>query len=280
VGRLRLVGLLAIVVAVALASTASAQHMTAPVTNPFAGLWDTTLSQGATGTVTFKVVGATAGQSALRSIGGQPCAQPTVYYEADYTDTAPDTGTMVACSSGSSRLAGRYRNANTQISYPGGSLSIALDSTGKNFSGYFTADDPTFAGEQFPYSGVFVKHVTGDGCCPTSAGGSGPTTAPTAKAPFGTPVSIAYRLGGIVQVASPTLPAATTEVDLNEQVTDAEIDQFIAVLKMALAAYNRQRTIDALTAYCLIFVPNGPFPAGECPTPTTPTIAASSPGSY
>jgi hypothetical protein len=262
VGRLRPTGVLAILVAaVTLASTASAKHTATHATNPFAGLWDTTLSQGVTGTVTFKVVGAAAGQSALRSIGGQPCAQPTVYYEADYTDTAPDTGRMVACGSGSA-LAGRYRNASTQLSYPGGSLSIKLDASGKDFSGYFTADDPTFAGEQFPYSGTFVKHVSGDGCCPAPAGGSGPTTAPTAKVPFGTPVSIAYRLGGIVQVPSPTLPAATTEVDLNEQITDAEIDQFIAVLKMAVAAYNRRRTIDALTAYCLIFVPNGPSQLG------------------
>ncbi|HEX3453143.1 MAG TPA: hypothetical protein VHS03_00845, partial [Gaiellaceae bacterium] len=104
---------------------------------------------------------------------------------------------------------------------------------------------------------------------PDICGRSGPTTAPTAKAPFGTPVSIAYRLGGIVQVPSPTLPAATTEVDLSEQITDAEIDQFIAVLKMALAAYNRKRTIDALTAYCLIFVPNGPSQLGVPNTDNT-----------
>ena len=90
---------------------------------------------------------------------------------------------------------------------------------------------------------------------PGADGRTGPKTAPTGKVPFGTPVTIGYRLGGFVTVPSPALPGATTEVDLDAEVTDADIDRFIAVLKMAVAAYNRRKAIEALVNYCLVFVP-------------------------
>ena len=163
--RLRLAGLLPIFMACA-ALTASVGRA---AENPFSGLWNTTLSAGVTGTVTFRVISSADGVAALRSMGGQPCTGATVYYHGDYTDTAPDTGTMTACISPSGTLVGRYRNGNTKLPYPGGSFSITIDSSGKSFSGFFTADDPAFSGTTFPYNGTFVKHVPGDGCCPGSS---------------------------------------------------------------------------------------------------------------
>ena len=125
-------------------------------------LWNTTLSRGVTGTVTFRVIGAADGAPALKAMGGQPCPQPTVYYHGDYTDTAPDTGTMTVCAS-AGRFVGRYRNDNTSLAYPGGSLVVGLDSSGKRFQALLPADDPAFSGMQFPYAGTFVKPVQDGG---------------------------------------------------------------------------------------------------------------------
>ena len=246
-GLLAAIGIAGLVLVLPVSATVRATQ------NPFAGLWDTTLSGGVTGTVTFRVISATDGVSEIAAIGGKACAQPTVYYRGDYTDTAPDSGAMVACTSGSAQLIGRYRNNNTALTYPGGGFVITLDASQKNFSGYFTADDPSYAGQQFPYSGMFVTHVDGDGCCPVPTGPPGPTTAPTATTPFGTPVTIPYQLNGIVQAPSPTLPAATTEVDLSAEISDADVTRMAAALKVALAAYNRRRELEAVTYFCIIY---------------------------
>ncbi len=159
-----LLGSIVVMLSIATTSGASAEiGSVAPAASaardaegPLSGLWNTTLSRGVTGTVTFRVVGAADGATALKAMGGQPCPQPTVYYHGDYTDTAPDTGTMTVCAS-AARFVGRYRNDNTSLAYPGGSLVVGLDSSGKRFQGSFTADDPAFSGMQFAYAGTFVK---------------------------------------------------------------------------------------------------------------------------
>jgi hypothetical protein len=64
-------------------------------------------------------------------------------------------------------------------------------------------------------------------------------------------------VGGLIQVPSPSLPPSTTEVDASAQFTDAEIDRVAAALKLALAAYNRRKALEALSYWCLVFVPQG-----------------------
>jgi hypothetical protein len=216
--------------------------------NKFAGRWKTNI-----GEVTFDVVTNASGKSALTAMSGKPCPEPSVYYSADYSDQSNTHGRMAACTLSPTHLVGRYKS-DRATTYPGGSFDITF-APPNTFSGFYTADDPQFPG-QFTYSGTFVAHTNNDGCCPSSSGGgTGPSTAPTGKVPFGTKVTIGYRLGGVVAVPSPSLPGSTTEVDLNAQVTDAEIDQFVAVLKMALAAYNRRKAIEALVNYCIVFIP-------------------------
>jgi hypothetical protein len=247
VQALRPVVLSSIVLAAAVATLTGVANATHGE-NTFAGQWKTNI-----GEVTFDVVGNATGKSALTAMAGKPCPEPSVYYSADYSDQSNTHGKMAACTLSPTHLVGRYRS-DRATAYPGGSFDITFTPP-KAFTGFYTADDPQFPG-QFPYSGTFVAHTTGDGCCPSSTGGgSGPSTAPTGKVPFGTQVTIGYRLGGVVAVPSPALPVSTTEVDLSAQVTDAEIDRFVEVLKLALAAYNRRKATEALVNYCLVFAP-------------------------
>jgi hypothetical protein len=242
---------LTVLSSIALAATAAGLIGSARAThgeNKFAGQWKTNI-----GEVTFDVVSSDVGKARLTAVNGNACAGSTVYYLADYSDQSNTSGKMAACTLSPTHLVGRYRS-DRSTAYPGGGFDITFTPP-NTFTGFYTADDPQFPG-QFPYSGTFVAHTSNDGCCLSSTGGgTGPTTAPTANVPFGTPVTIGYRLGGVVAVPSPALPVATTEVDLDAQVSDAEIDRFVAVLKMALAAYNRRKAIDALVSYCIVFIP-------------------------
>jgi len=92
-----------------------------------------------------------------------------------------------------------------------------------------------------------------------SSGGTGGTssTLPTSSTPFGTPTTGAVALGAVIDVPSPSLPPNTTEVDASAEFSDADIAKLAAALKVAIAAYNRRKTLEALSYYCLVFVPDG-----------------------
>lgn len=90
------------------------------------------------------------------------------------------------------------------------------------------------------------------------AGGPAPAVAPTSKVPFGTPVTINYRLRKVVGASSPSLPAATSEVDLNTEISDADVTRMAAALKLALNAYNKRRQAARWSYFCL-FVSDGTF---------------------
>jgi hypothetical protein len=168
--KIRRVVLVAVFVAMFAAGTARADN----VVNPFAGQWTTDLGGGVTGKVKFSVISATDGGAALQAMGGHPCGAPTTYYHGDYTDTggSGDVGTMTACIVTAGHLVGRYFNP---AANSGGDIDVILDSSQTTFSGIYTSDQ--FSGQQFPYSGTFVAHFPGDGCCsttPPSTGGLGP----------------------------------------------------------------------------------------------------------
>ena len=147
------------------------------VVNPFSGQWATMLGGSTPGTVKFSAIDASTGASALQAMGGHPCGQPTTYYHGDFTDqpdpSTTQTGTMTACTESAGHLVGRYRSSDTTLTYPGGDIDITLNSAQNGFDGFYTADDPSFAGMQFRYSGTFQSHFPGDGCCTPGGGGGG-----------------------------------------------------------------------------------------------------------
>jgi hypothetical protein len=93
----------------------------------------------------------------------------------------------------------------------------------------------------------------------SSGGSSGKTVSKlaTGRAPFGTPVSGLVAVGGVIDMPSPPLPPSTVEVDASAELTEAEIDKLVESMKLALAAYNRRKALEALSYWCLVFVPQG-----------------------
>jgi hypothetical protein len=71
-------------------------------------------------------------------------------------------------------------------------------------------------------------------------------------------VTINYRLRKVVGASSPSLPAATSEVDLNTEISDADVTRMAAALKLALNAYNKRRQAARWSYFCL-FVSDGTF---------------------
>ncbi len=137
---------------------------------------------------------------------------------------------------------------------PWGRFYFKLSSDGKSFTGAYET-----AGDGLPL-GNTSRWPAWNGTKAGSTGGTGGKTVSklaTATKPFGTPVTGPVALGAVVDVPSPSLPASTSEVDLNAEFSDADVAQLAAALKMALAAANRRRLLDALSYYCLVFIPNG-----------------------
>jgi hypothetical protein len=128
---------------------------------------------------------------------------------------------------------------------------LTLDLSGKQGWSLFAVSTTKHGGTWADWSGSFTL-VFG-------AATSGKTVSKlaTGSSPFGTPVTGTVALGGAVDIPSPSLPPSTTEVDESAQFSDADIAQMAAALKLALAADNRNRLLQALVNYCLVFVPNG-----------------------
>jgi len=97
----------------------------------------------------------------------------------------------------------------------------------------------------------------GSGSGGGTTGGKTVSKLATGSAPFGTPVTGTISLGGAIDIPSPSLPPSTTEIDESAQFSDADIAQMAAALKVAIAAYNRNRLLQALSYWCLVFVPDG-----------------------
>jgi hypothetical protein len=134
---------------------------------------------------------------------------------------------------------------------PWGRFFFKISSDGKSFTGAYET-----SGDGLPI-GNTSRWPVWNGTRAGPAGGKTVSTLPTSNKPFGTAVTGPVALGGVVDVPSPSLPASTTEVDLNAEFSDADVTQLAAALKVALAAYNRRKLLDALSYYCLVFVPNG-----------------------
>jgi hypothetical protein len=138
---------------------------------------------------------------------------------------------------------------------PWGRFYFKISSDGTSFTGgYETTGDGLPIGNP---SGWPAWNGTKSGSGGGSTGGKTQSKLATASTPFGTPTTGTVALGGVVDIPSPSLPASTTEVDESAQFSDADITQLAAALKLAIAAYNRSRLLQALSYYCLVFVPNG-----------------------
>jgi hypothetical protein len=124
--------------------------------NVFSGTWATNI-----GGVSFKVVSGASGAPALKGLAGHPCAAPTVYYRGAYHDSF-HTGTIIACTVGKGRIAGRYVANGSTSDHGDGGIGITFAAPNR-FSGSYTGDD--FPGMTFPYTGSFQNHFSGDGCC-------------------------------------------------------------------------------------------------------------------
>ncbi len=141
-------------------------------------------------------------------------------------------------------------------SKPWGRFFFAASADGKTLTGKFeTSGDglPLGNTSKWPaWTATRVGSSSGG-----STGGQAVTKLGTSSAPFGTPVTGTVAVGGVVDIPSPALPPSTTEVDESAQYTDAEIDQLVEALKVAVTAYNRKKALEALSYWCLVFVPQG-----------------------
>jgi hypothetical protein len=81
-----------------------------------------------------------------------------------------------------------------------------------------------------------------------------PATPPPASIPgFDVPLTLPLALGGLVTVNSPALPPATKELDVETEVSDAEVAKFAATLKLVLDAYNRARQRETYDLVCVAY---------------------------
>jgi hypothetical protein len=150
----------AVVISLIAAGTARADT----VVNPFAGQWNTVLGGSTPGTVKFSAIDSTTGANSVQAIGGHPCGAPTTYYHGEYTDmpnaSTTQTGTMTACIVTAGHLVGRWSGGGDE-----GDVDVTLNTAQNGFAGNFTSDS---FGVTFTYTGTFVAHFPGDGCCVTT----------------------------------------------------------------------------------------------------------------
>jgi hypothetical protein len=134
------------------------------VVNPFAGQWNTVLGGSTPGTVKFSAIDSTTGANAVQAIGGHPCGVPTTYYHGEYTDmpnaNTTQIGTMTACTVTGGHLVGRWSGSGDE-----GDVDVTLNTAQDGFAGNFNSDS---FGVSFTYTGTFVAHFPGDGCCVTT----------------------------------------------------------------------------------------------------------------
>jgi hypothetical protein len=137
-------------------------------------VWSGTWSPTSTGsTLNFHWVSDSAGRSALQDAGGDPCDDPTDYFDGTYfNQPSGDSGSIVGCTTKKGcTLEGRYVGKQAA-----GSFTISWrDRNPPRFTGSYDPDD----GEGNGWSGTFSKHFSGDGqnrgtlCGQGAAGGGG-----------------------------------------------------------------------------------------------------------
>lgn len=119
--------------------------------NPWSGQWTTN-----SGGIAFRWVSDSEGSKAIKSQGGNPCAEPTEYFRGGYTTTAGDAGKVTGCTIGERRMVARWKT-----NFPANNRNGTFDITSGNnsFSGLFRED----GGSSGPYTGRFKGHFGDDG---------------------------------------------------------------------------------------------------------------------
>lgn len=111
------------------------------------------------GSVGFRWVSDASGKAALVAQGGEACAEPSDYFVGEWF--AETDLKISGCTRGASHLVGRYLSNNKVLH---GQIDIMFERPVR-FSGTYQDD----GGESAAFTGVFKKHLPGDGCCPVPA---------------------------------------------------------------------------------------------------------------